>query len=321
MSEVPDISQGLSSLCEPVGGSVVSAVVPENGEPYGNLHMDAEDSLPVPSFLMTCHSTGIDNVSFIAPSSLTSRLQAFEQREIQPNEREVDVEFFSHLLIFYMMKEDWAKARQCRLRAEASVTNVHLNTLMLICHHLEDGDTGAAVRLIKNSHFDNPVRDLIMEVHKRIILSVLRKVEHTYINIEAKKLAEMFDAEANNELQKKSASLKHHKYTSNPAELYMRVFMGTVFVKLRPSFHVLYFVRSISCHFKLQILARVGWVLEDGYVIPKMTSQLMRKIKKLNASPYGPVVEASTKETCGMMKDAVDINKLIQYATFLEIST
>lgn len=41
-----------------------------------------------------------------------------------------------------------------------------------------------------------------MEVHKRIILSVLLMVERTYINIEAKKLAEMLDAESNNELQK-----------------------------------------------------------------------------------------------------------------------
>lgn len=41
----------------------------------------------------------------------------------------------------------------------------------------------------------------MMEVQKRIILSVLRMVERTYINIEAKKLAKMFDAESNDELQ------------------------------------------------------------------------------------------------------------------------
>lgn len=42
-------------------------------------------------------------------SNFCSKLHSFEQREIQPNERDVDVEFFSHLLIFYMIKEDWAK--------------------------------------------------------------------------------------------------------------------------------------------------------------------------------------------------------------------
>lgn len=41
-----------------------------------------------------------------------------------------------------------------------------------------------------------------MEVRKRTILSVLRLVEHMYINIEVKKLAEMLDVESNNELQK-----------------------------------------------------------------------------------------------------------------------
>ncbi|MCP9265703.1 hypothetical protein DINM_021065 [Dirofilaria immitis] len=152
-------------------------------------------------------------------SPFTSKLRSFEQREIQPNEHGVDVEFFSHLLIFYMIKEDWAKARQCRLRAEASATDIHLNTIMLLCHHLEDGDTGAALHLIKNSYFDNQIN---------------------------KKLAEMFDAKSNNELQK--------------------------------------------------ILDRVGWLLEDGYVIPKMTPQLMHKIKKLNASPYGQIPETLTKK-------------------------
>ncbi|KAM3725635.1 Aminomethyltransferase [Dirofilaria immitis] len=241
MSEVPDVSENLSS-CEPVSGSVVSAVVPGNDE---SLQMDAEDSLPAPSFLMH-HSIGINNASFAVCSPFTSKLRSFEQREIQPNEHGVDVEFFSHLLIFYMIKEDWAKARQCRLRAEASATDIHLNTIMLLCHHLEDGDTGAALHLIKNSYFDNQIKDLVMEVHKRIILSILRMVEHTYVNIEAKKLAEMFDAKSNNELQK--------------------------------------------------ILDRVGWLLEDGYVIPKMTPQLMHKIKKLNASPYGQIPETLTKK-------------------------
>ncbi|CAG9537707.1 unnamed protein product [Cercopithifilaria johnstoni] len=256
-----DLSGGSVSEC------VVSAVVPGNDE---SLQMDAEDSLPIPSFSMH-HSAGFSNAPFVASSPFTSKLRSFEQREIQPNERDVDGDFFSHLLIFYIIKEDWAKARQCRLRAEASVTNIHLNTLMLICHHLEDGNTGAALRLIKNSHFDNPIKDLVMEIRKRIISSVLRLVEHMYINIEAKKLAEMLDAELNNELQK--------------------------------------------------ILNRIGWQLEDDYVIPKMTPQLVRKIKKLDDSPFGPIPAAFDKVTCGMIKSSVDINTLIRYATFLEINT
>lgn len=56
-------------------------------------------------------------------------------------------------------------------------------------------------------------------------------------------------------------------------------------------------------------------------MVPKMTPQLVRKIKKLDASPYGPISEAFGKVSCGMMKGSVDINKLIQYATFLEINT
>ncbi|OZC10313.1 hypothetical protein X798_02620 [Onchocerca flexuosa] len=266
MSEVPDVSENLNSSCEPVSESVVSVVIPENDE---SLQMDAEDSLPASSFSMH-HSTNISNAPFVTCSPFTSKLRSFEQREIQPNERDVDVEFFAHLLIFYMIKEDWAKARQCRLRAEASVTNIHLNTIMFVCHHLEDGDTGAALHLIKNSHFDDQIKDLMMEVQKRIILSVLRMVERTYINIEANKLAKMFDAESNDELQK--------------------------------------------------ILDRVGWVVEDDYVIPKMTPQLMHKIKKLDAS-YGPISETSPRVPYEMMKGSVDINKLIQYATFLEINT
>ncbi|KAL3982536.1 COP9 signalosome subunit CSN8 family protein [Acanthocheilonema viteae] len=265
MSEVPEVSKNLSS--EPVGGYIVPAVIPGNDE---NLNMDAEDSLPAPSFSMH-HFTGFSNAPFVASSPFTSKLRSFEQREIQPNERDVDVDFFSHLLVFYMVKADWAKARQCRLRAEASISSIHLNTLMLICHHLEDGDTGAALHLIKNSHFDNPIKELIMEVHKRTTLSVLQLVEHTYINIEAKKLAEMLAAESNNELQK--------------------------------------------------ILNRIGWQLEDGYVVPKMTIQLNRKIKKLDDSPFGPIPAAFHKVTCGMVKSSVDINTLIQYATFLEINT
>ncbi|EFO27625.2 hypothetical protein LOAG_00858 [Loa loa] len=265
MSEILDVSENSSK--EQVGGSVVSAVVSKNDE---SLQMDAEDILPTPSFSMH-HSTGASNTPYVASSPFASKLLSFEQREIQSNERDVDVDFFSHLLIFYMIKEDWAKARQCRLRAEISATNINLNTLMLICHHLEDGDTGVALRLMKNSHFENPIKDLVTEVHKRIILSVLRMVEHTYINIEAKKLIEMLDADSNNELQK--------------------------------------------------ILNRIGWQLKDGYVIPKMTSQLVREIKDLDASPYGPIPQAFTKVTCGMIKGTVDINKLIQYATFLEINT
>ncbi|VDM13674.1 unnamed protein product [Wuchereria bancrofti] len=217
MSEVPDVSEDLNG--EQISGC---AVVPENGEIrllsgmcyrpvrhlpklpaslHETLYMDTEDSLSTPSFSMY-DSTGVSDAPFVAPSVFASKLRSFEQREIQPNERDVDFDFFSHLLIFYMIKEDWLKARQCRLRAEASAANVHLNTLMRICRHLEDGDTGTALHLIKNSHFDDPFKDLIMEVHKRITLSVLRMIEHTYINIEANKLAKMLDTESNNELQK-----------------------------------------------------------------------------------------------------------------------
>ncbi|EJW85741.1 hypothetical protein WUBG_03345 [Wuchereria bancrofti] len=284
MSEVPDVSEDLNG--EQISGC---AVVPENGEirllsgmcyrpvrhlpklpANETLYMDTEDSLSTPSFSMY-DSTGVSDAPFVAPSVFASKLRSFEQREIQPNERDVDFDFFSHLLIFYMIKEDWLKARQCRLRAEASAANVHLNTLMRICRHLEDGDTGTALHLIKNSHFDDPFKDLIMEVHKRITLSVLRMIEHTYINIEANKLAKMLDTESNNELQK--------------------------------------------------VLIRVGWQLEDAYVIPKMTAQLEHNIKKLDASPYGPIPEIFAKITCGVIGDCIDINKLIQYATFLEINT
>lgn len=44
-------------------------------------------------------------------------------------------------------------------------------------------------------------RSLLREVQKRTILSVLRLVEHMYINIEAKELAKMLGAESNIELQ------------------------------------------------------------------------------------------------------------------------
>uniref|UniRef100_A0A0R3RYW0 CSN8_PSD8_EIF3K domain-containing protein n=1 Tax=Elaeophora elaphi TaxID=1147741 RepID=A0A0R3RYW0_9BILA len=263
MSEVPDVSENLNN--EPVGGYVVS-VVPENDE---SLQMDAEDSLPSPSFPLH-HHTSFSDAPFVGSSPFISKLQSFEQREVQPNERDVDVEFFSQLLIFYMIKEDWAKARQCRLRAEATVTNIQLNTLMLICHHLEDGDSGAALHLIKNSHFDNPIKDLLMEVHKRTILSVLQLVGNIYINIEAKKLAEMLDAESN-ELEK--------------------------------------------------ILSRIDWQLEDGYVLPKITPSLVRKLKKMDDSPFGPIPAAFGKATCGMIKSSADVDTLIQYATFLEINT
>lgn len=41
-----------------------------------------------------------------------------------------------------------------------------------------------------------------MVVRKRIIVSVLRMVEHTYINIEAQKLAGMLDVESSSDLLK-----------------------------------------------------------------------------------------------------------------------
>lgn len=44
-------------------------------------------------------------------------------------------------------------------------------------------------------------RELLNELQKRIMLSVLRMVEHTYINIETKKLAEFLDIESDSELQ------------------------------------------------------------------------------------------------------------------------
>lgn len=71
----------------------------------------------------------------------------------------------------------------------------------------------------------------------------------------------------------------------------------------------------------LQILNRIDWQLEDGYVVPKMTPQLMHKIKKLDDSPYGPIRAVFDKITYGVPKRSIDINTLIQYATFLEIST
>lgn len=69
----------------------------------------------------------------------------------------------------------------------------------------------------------------------------------------------------------------------------------------------------------MQILNRIDWQLEDDFVIPKMTPQLMRKIKNLDALSAGSL--ANDDAICGMMKGSVDINKLIQYATFLEINT
>ncbi|VDM95964.1 unnamed protein product [Thelazia callipaeda] len=212
------------------------------------------------------------NVCIVQASSpLIMKLKSFENRELQPNENDVDVDFFSQLLIFYMIKEDWTKARQCRLRAEASVTNAKMNTLLLICRHLEECNTGAALHLIKNASFDCPIKDLIMELEKGIMLSILRMVEHVYLNIEAVKLAEMFDAESNDELQK--------------------------------------------------ILDEVGWVQEDGYVIPKMTSELKTKLSELDPLHQGRVSPTFSSVNKKKVKEPVDINKLVEYATFLEVDT
>ncbi|VDK82440.1 unnamed protein product [Litomosoides sigmodontis] len=257
MSVVPDVSEDLSNV--PVGGS---GVIREDDE---SSQMDAEDSLPAPSLPMQNYA-GLSNDPFVVSSSFTSKLQSLEQREIQRNECDVDDDFFSHLLVFYMIKEDWTKARQCRLRAEPLATNIHLNTLILISENLERSETGAAIHLIKNSNFDDPIKSLLREVQKRTILSVLRLVEHMYINIEATELARMLDAESNIELQK--------------------------------------------------ILNRIGWKLEDGYVVPKMTSQLVRKIKKMDESPFGPIHTTYDKVPCGPVSN--DIDTLIQYGTFME---
>lgn len=56
--------------------------------------------------------------------------------------------------------------------------------------------------------------------------------------------------------------------------------------------------------------------MEDDYVVPKMTSQLVRKIKKMDESPFGPIHTAYDKVACGTISD--DINMLIQYGTFME---
>ncbi|VDN45012.1 unnamed protein product [Gongylonema pulchrum] len=103
-----------------------------------------------------------------------------------------------------MIKEDWTESSQSRVCADEESPSSNMRALMSIYQELEDGDIGNALHSIRFTQFVDPLQDLLEGLQKRLMLTVLRMVEHTYVNISTAELAELLDIEEESELQEVS---------------------------------------------------------------------------------------------------------------------
>ncbi|VDK54201.1 unnamed protein product [Anisakis simplex] len=134
-----------------------------------NLTMDAEDSLPA-IHLQSGAGSGVGDepgqvlttVQPPSPSqmetndelSFGTQIMMLEQKELQTeNVEELSAQFYSQLLAYYLIEQNWVKARLCRMRANACSNDAQLSVIIAISKHLENGETGAALKLIKSYNF------------------------------------------------------------------------------------------------------------------------------------------------------------------------
>ncbi|KHN73007.1 hypothetical protein Tcan_06746 [Toxocara canis] len=212
MSEVPDIVQSNAERMThntdqtTALGADSPAVVPARED---NLMMDAEDSLPA-IHLQTGSADGAGEVPATTPSPshmdtndevpFGMQIAILEQRELQMDGNEITAEFYSQMLACYLIQQDWTKALLCRMRA-ASFDDSQLRAIIAVSQHLENGETGPALRLIKSTNFTGLVKTLMDEVQSRVCVSTIRQIEMCYMVIECSRLAQMLDATSETELQ------------------------------------------------------------------------------------------------------------------------
>ncbi|VDN17039.1 unnamed protein product [Gongylonema pulchrum] len=88
------------------------------------------------------------------------------------------------------------------IRNEEATSRKITRSLLTICRYLEDGDISTALHLIRRTNFASPLKELMIEVQKRLMLTVLRMVQRSYVFIRSVKLAEFLDIDAGDDLQK-----------------------------------------------------------------------------------------------------------------------
>uniref|UniRef100_A0A9J2P8Y2 CSN8/PSMD8/EIF3K domain-containing protein n=1 Tax=Ascaris lumbricoides TaxID=6252 RepID=A0A9J2P8Y2_ASCLU len=211
MSEVPDIIQSAEAeACNSAQATHSRTESPAAVQAReDNLMMDAEDSLPA-IHLQSASGDGADEVPATTPSPshmdtnddvpFAVQIAMMEQKELQMDNNEVTAQFYSHMLACYLIEQDFTKARLCRKRA-AAFDDSQLRAIITITQHLENGETGAALKLMKSAKFTEPIKTLVVEVQSRVCLSMMRQIERCYVAIESSKLAQMFDAASDAELQ------------------------------------------------------------------------------------------------------------------------
>uniref|UniRef100_A0A915BRZ8 CSN8/PSMD8/EIF3K domain-containing protein n=1 Tax=Parascaris univalens TaxID=6257 RepID=A0A915BRZ8_PARUN len=211
MSEVPDIVQSAeAAACNSAQTAHSSAdspaAVPTRED---NLMMDAEDSLPA-IHLQSASGEGADEMPTTTPSPshmdtnddvpFAVQIAMMEQKELQMDNSQVTAQFYSHMLACYLIEQDFTKACLCRKRA-AAFDDTQLRAIIAVTQHLENGETGAALKLMKSAKFTEPIKMLVVEVQSRVCLSIMRQIERCYVAIESSKLAQMLDAASDVELQ------------------------------------------------------------------------------------------------------------------------